>query len=257
MLSTLKSVTAPIGVVALGLLGCSDPTADVEQANVGEAQETGGGASASATVYALHEESKVEFTGSKVTGSHEGGFGAVTGEFAVSDGKLENTGNKIVIDMTSVWSDNNRLTGHLKNADFFDIANYPVAVFETTEVTDSGVTGNLTLHGVTKSISFTPEIDVTPETVSVRAEFAIQRFDFGIEFPGRADDLIRDGVAIRLDVSASPGRADMDAFVAAAESSADAYAAGAAAGGPRPGGARPGGPGGPGQGPGGPRPNGG
>lgn len=267
MLSTFKFTTAPICVVAFGLLGCSDPTANVEQADVGEAQEPATAASDSATFFALTDESKVEFTGSKVTGSHDGGFSNVTGEFAVSEGKLENTGNRIVIDMTSVWSDNNRLTGHLKNADFFDIASYPVAVFETTEVTDSGVTGNFTLHGVTKSISFTPEIDVTPESVSVRAEFAIQRFDFGIEFPGRADDLIRDGVAIRLDVSASQGRADMDAFVAAAESAADAYAAGAAPRGPRPGGSggggqRPGGPGGGGPGaggprPGGPRPNGG
>lgn len=208
----------------VGIFGCADPSADVEQAEVGAANQTGGAASADATIFALTSESQVEFTGSKVTGRHDGGFTNVVGEFAVANGQLEDTGNRIVIDMTSVWSDNDRLTGHLKNADFFDIANHPVAVFETTEVSDGKVSGNLTLHGVTKSITFTPEIEITQELVTVTAEFAVQRFDFGIAYPGRADDLIRDGVALRLNVSAAPGTADFDTFVAEAEAAADAYA---------------------------------
>lgn len=226
----LTKSTGPLfAALSIGFLGCSDPSADVEQAEVGAASQDSGAASANATIYALDPSSKVEFTGSKVTGSHDGGFSNVTGEFAVADGKLENTGNKIVIDMTSVWSDSAKLTGHLKTDDFFDIANHPVATFETTEVTDSKVTGNLTLHGVTKSISFTPDINITEDSVDVAAEFAIQRFDFDIEYIGQADNLIRDGVTIRLDVSASPGTADFDSFVADAETAADAYASNNAA----------------------------
>ncbi len=60
------------------------------------------------------------------------------------------------------------------------------------------VTGNFDLHGIKKSITFPATITVTPDTVSVNAEFAINRKDFGLLYPGKADDLIRDGVVIRL-----------------------------------------------------------
>ena len=110
--------------------------------------------------------------------------------------------------MNSIWSDSERLTGHLKNEDFFDVTRFPATTFAVTGMEGTGpqhtVTGNLTLHGVTKSISFPAEIRVTNEEVTVRAEFAINRQDFGIKYPGRPDDLIRDRVVIKLDIKATP-----------------------------------------------------
>ncbi len=64
------------------------------------------------------------------------------------------------------------------------------------------MTGNLTLHGVTKSITFKPEVTVTDSAITLKAEFDVMRFDFGIVYKGNADDLIRDEVVIRLDVKA-------------------------------------------------------
>lgn len=66
------------------------------------------------------------------------------------------------------------------------------------------VTGNLTLHGETKSITFPADIQISDDQVKVAAEFFIKRFDFGIQYPGRANDLIRDEVVIRLDITAVP-----------------------------------------------------
>jgi len=64
------------------------------------------------------------------------------------------------------------------------------------------VTGNLELHGVTKSITFPATITVQGDTVAVKAEFAINRKDFGIVYPGKPDDLIKDDVLLRLNISA-------------------------------------------------------
>jgi polyisoprenoid-binding protein YceI len=60
------------------------------------------------------------------------------------------------------------------------------------------ITGNFDLHGVKKSISFPATIQVAADSVSANAEFSINRKDFGINYPGKADDLIRDGVVIKL-----------------------------------------------------------
>ena len=112
---------------------------------------------------------------------------------------------------TSIYSDNDRLTGHLKSPDFFDVEKHPTAIFETTSITGSGdnskVTGKLTMHGETKEISFPAKIEVKDDAVTVQAEFSINRFDFNMKYPGKADDLIREGVVLRLDVKATPKQA--------------------------------------------------
>ena len=197
-------------------MGCSNPADDVPAASVqspsGHSETAKSQPASGGQHFAFGpENATVEFVGSKVTGSHNGGFRQFTGEFHVVDGKLADMGNKVVIDTTSIWSDNERLTGHLKSPDFFDVARFPTATFETTRVQETGnsatVTGNLTLHGVTKQISFPATVSVSETGVTAKAEFSIKRFDFDIKYPGRANDLIRDEVVLKLDVKAAPGRA--------------------------------------------------
>jgi polyisoprenoid-binding protein YceI len=60
------------------------------------------------------------------------------------------------------------------------------------------VTGNLTLHGVTKSISFPAKITVSGDNATLDSQFFINRKDFGIMYPGKPNDLIRDEVVIKL-----------------------------------------------------------
>ena len=113
--------------------------------------------------------------------------------------------------MQSTWADDDRLTGHLKSPDFFDVQQFPVATFTATTIEQSGapqkVTGNLDLHGVKKSVSFPANIRVANDAVTVKAEFAINRRDFNINYPGMPNDLIRDNVVLKLDIKATPGPA--------------------------------------------------
>jgi polyisoprenoid-binding protein YceI len=67
------------------------------------------------------------------------------------------------------------------------------------------VTGNLELHGVTKSITFPATIKMSADAVDVDAEFAINRKDFGIVYAGKPDDLIKDDVLIKLEIRAKKG----------------------------------------------------
>ena len=153
----------------------------------------------------------IGFVGSKVTGSHTGGFKSFKGTFDVIPSKLESSKITAEIDTNSIFADNGGLTNHLKSPDFFDVAKFPTATFVSTGI-ESGshdakakdathtVTGNLTLHGVTKSISFPSKIALAGDKFNLDSEFFINRKDFGINYPGKANDLIRDEVVIKLAV---------------------------------------------------------
>ena len=188
--------------------GCSDPADKVHKSSASEPQRNASTPSASAKEYVIRAESQIGFVGSKVTGSHQGGFKSFSGKINLADGRVVGA-PEIRIDMKSTWSDNDRLTGHLKSADFFDVEKFPVTTFTATAVEPSGtqhtVTGNLNLHGVTKSVSFPANIQTVGDTVAVQAEFAINRKDFNINYPGKPNDLIRDNVVIKLDLKATPG----------------------------------------------------
>jgi polyisoprenoid-binding protein YceI len=159
--------------------------------------------------FVISDESKVTFVGSKVTGSHDGGFKVFDGEIVVADGDPTKSTVSVNIDTTSIWADNERLTGHLKSPDFFDVEKFPTARFTSTRIMPEGesyrVDGNLELHGVTKSISFPATIEVGSDSVKANAEFVLKRFDWAIVYPGKADDLIRDEVVVRLDLVGVPG----------------------------------------------------
>jgi polyisoprenoid-binding protein YceI len=156
------------------------------------------------------ENSKVEFVGSKVTGKHDGGFKKFAGTIALVNGKPEDSTVSIDMDMNSVFTDADDLTKHLMTGDFFDVAKYPKASFKATKIVPDAakgaghymVTGDLTLRGVTKSVTFPATITVVGDSVAVNAEFSINRKDFNILYAGKADDLIRDDVVIKLDLKA-------------------------------------------------------
>ena len=213
MLQSKTRVLSTLFAVALLPLavGCADPAADAPQAVVEDSSTPMEiDESESGDLYSLGDASTIGFVGSKVTGSHEGGFEVFAGTIELVDGDPEGSSIDVEIDTTSLWSDNERLTGHLKSADFFEVETYPTATFSSTSITaseDGGytVTGNLDLHGVTKQISFPAQIEIAEDEVRANAEFAIKRFDFGIVYPGKAEDLIRDDVLVKLDLVATPG----------------------------------------------------
>ena len=197
--------------LALSIAACTNPAADKPHATVSDAtQGTEASKPAGAETLAITpENSKIEFIGSKVTGSHNGSFKQFSGTIDLVKDSLEKSRVSVDIDTVSLVTDAEGLTKHLKTPDFFDTAKYPKANFTSTKIeaaTTSGathtVTGNLDLHGVKKSISFPATIQVAPDAASVNAEFAINRKDFGINYAGKANDLIRDEVVLKLAVKA-------------------------------------------------------
>jgi polyisoprenoid-binding protein YceI len=192
------------------LAGCSDPADKVAKSPTSDPKKAGAGSSAAGKEYTVRAASTIGFVGSKVSRSHEGGFKNFAGRINAAGGKIVGT-PEIKIGMQSLWADDQRLQGHLKSKDFFDVAGNPVAAFTVTGIEPEGakqkVTGNLNLHGVTKSISFPADIQVGDDAVTLKAEFAINRRDFNINFPGMPNDLIRDNVVIKLDLKATPGPA--------------------------------------------------
>ena len=159
------------------------------------------------TLAILPETSKLEFIGSKLAGdSHKGGFKGIAGLVELVEGKPEVKGIVFDVDTNSIWSDDEKLTTHLKNKDFFEVATYPAAKFATTEIRPGGekgashtLVGNLTLHGVTKSITIPATVKVEGDTVSLVSEFALNKDDFGMKF---GLGMIRPEVVVKFDIKA-------------------------------------------------------
>ena len=152
------------------------------------------------------ESSEIRFVGSKVTGSHNGSFKKFSGRIEFT-GQPETSRVIITIETDSVETDTPDLTKHLKTPDFFDVAKYPQATFVSSAIKAGGekgashtITGNLTMHGVTKSITFPATIAISPAAITVDSTFSINRKDFDINYAGAADNLIRDEVLLTLKV---------------------------------------------------------
>jgi polyisoprenoid-binding protein YceI len=195
--------------------GCSDPAADKFQATAtppkpeDPAPRVNAFTTSPRLLLITPEGSTIGFVGSKVTGSHEGAFRSFSGFVALSRDLKSVEKVSVDIVMSSAFTDNDKLTTHLLGPEFFDVARFPVSSFSTTaiEPTDREgathtLTGNLTMHGVDRSITFPARIAVGDGSVAITAEFAINRKDFGVSYPGQSDDLIRDEVVLRVDVKA-------------------------------------------------------
>ena len=204
-----------LGVFTIALTGlmlvaaCGNPATNKSQAVTGAPQQAASPQAAAQTYAITPANSKIEFVGSKVTGSHNGSFQKFSGETHYT-GDVTTSHVTITMETDSITTDDAGLTKHLKTPDFFDVAKYPQAKFESTAIKAGGdkgashtITGNLTLHGVTKSVTFPATIAVAPDAVTVDSSFSINRKDFGINYAGAADNLIRDDVVLTLKVKAT------------------------------------------------------
>ena len=168
------------------------------------AQQLGTATAANKYVFS-NAASKIEFVGAKVTRKHDGAFNVFSGALDLVDGDPTKSNVSVEIATASLTADDPKLTSHLKSADLLDVEKFPKATFASTAIQTGGesgathtVTGNFSLHGVTKSITFPVKVKVAAQAVDVDAEFAINRKDFGVVYPGMPDDLIKDDVLIKL-----------------------------------------------------------
>lgn len=199
-----------ISTLALALAACdNNPSKGKTQATATEPVVAAAPAAAGVKYVFSNADSKIEFVGAKVTRKHDGSFQTFSGTVTLVDNDPTKSSVTATIDVGSLKSDEEKLTGHLKSPDLLDVGEFPQAKFTSTAIKPGGdkgathtVTGNLELHGVTKSISFPATIKTSGDSVDVDAEFAINRKDFGIVYPGMPDDLIKDDVLLKLQLRA-------------------------------------------------------
>jgi polyisoprenoid-binding protein YceI len=95
-----------------------------------------------------------------------GRMGKVTGTIQINDADLTRSSIQIAIDVAGVDSGVTMRDNDLRGANFFDTAQYPTATFTSTGIAKSAngftVTGNLTLHGVTKPVTLEMDPPVGP-----------------------------------------------------------------------------------------------
>ena len=206
-----SSLLAASMLLILSVAACdNDPAKGKAQAAASAPVTAATAAPSSAVKYGFSNEgSKIEFVGAKVTRKHDGAFQAFTGTVSLVDNEPTKSTVVAEIDIASLKADEEKLTGHLKSGDLLDATKFPQATFTSTSIKVGGdkgashtVTGNFQLHGVTKSISFPATVKASGDAVDVDAEFAINRKDFGIVYPGMPDDLIKDDVLLKLHIHA-------------------------------------------------------
>lgn len=167
-------------------------------------------------------ESLITWEGAKPTGKHAGTIALSNGSVKVENGEV--VGGSFEIDMNSIictdleGEKKANLEGHLKSADFFDVAVHPKANFEIVKVAKLAndenashlVYGNLTLKDVTKKIGFKASISNNNDNIKVSTpSFMINRADFNIKYGSKTffDDLkdkfINDDMNMTINLVAS------------------------------------------------------
>lgn len=118
-----------------------------------------------------------------------GRFNSVKGEIAWDAKNVEKSSISIEIDAASVDSNSKDRDNHLRNADFLNAKEFPTLTFKSKSVKKNGeqleVTGDFTMHGVTKSITTLVDFTGEGETVygyraGFETSFEIKRSDYGV-----------------------------------------------------------------------------
>jgi len=162
------------------------------------------------------------WTGSKLTGSsHTGTISVVLGDIQAKGDNI--LSGQFVVDMKSITNTDleagkgkEKLEGHLKNADFFDVAAHPRATFlitgskpATGDATHT-ITGNLTMKGISKSIAIPVNVAVVENKLTaVSPSFVIDRTQWGIKYGSSSiaglakDKIISNDIALVLNLEAT------------------------------------------------------
>lgn len=152
-------------------------------------------------------DSKVEWTGRKVTGKHNGTVNIKEGSLQIKDGFL--TGGEFTIDMTSIKVTDltgeyaGKLEGHLKSDDFFNTGQFPTSTLKITQANAKGdgkfeVKGDLTIRGITKPVTFTTQLSPDGKRYKANTNITIDRSQYDVKygsgkfFEGLGDSTIYD-----------------------------------------------------------------
>lgn len=235
--SVLLFLALATTIIACGPKGKTVETSDAK--TVADAEN--------AQSFALNtDKSQVTWIGSKPAGKHNGTISISSGTLKMNGNDIV-AGNftmdiNSLKDLDMAGSDGaGKLEGHLKSADFFDAANFPEATFEITEISNFNnsdlaadkaefktentpstqseilvnnpthfISGNLTMRGTTKNITFPANVTVANGQVNAEANFNINRTDWGLMYSDEAgvadkakDKFIYNTVTVGIVIEAS------------------------------------------------------
>lgn len=156
-------------------------------------------------------ESRVTWKAYKVTGSHTGTVALESGDLVFDNGTL--TGGEFVVDMTSITCTDlegeykEKLEGHLKSDDFFSVGSHQTSKLVFTDIKATGknsyeVTGDLTIKGITKPITFDVSVYGSKATATLkvdRAQYDV-RYGSGSFFDNLGDKTIYDEFDLVVDL---------------------------------------------------------
>ncbi len=138
----------------------------------------------------------------------DGEFKKATGKILLDEADLTKSSVEIEIEAASIDTGNADRDAHLRNGDFFDADNHPKITFKSTKIKKAGkgykLTGDLTIRGVTKSVTLDAEI--TPAVTNpwgkqvrgVKVQGKINRQDFGVAWNKSLD---KGGLVVGQDVT--------------------------------------------------------
>jgi len=171
------------------------------------------------TTYGIDKaHSEVTFQVRHLLTKVRGRFSQFEGTIEFDEGNPERSSVNVIIQAASVDTNERDRDTHLRSADFFDVETSPTLTFKSARVTPKGgesfeVTGDLTIHGVTKPVTLAATLlgkakdPWGNERIAFEAETTINRKDFGLLWNAALETggfLVGDDVKISLSVQALP-----------------------------------------------------
>ena len=151
----------------------------------------------------------------------KGEFQSTKGVVKIDDKDLAKSMVDVTIDAASIHTREDKRDAHLRSPDFFDVERYPTITFKSTKVEKAGgdrykVTGDLTMHGVTKPVvldaALTPQVKGMMGEVrrGAQATTRVNRQDYGLKWNKtiEAGPLVGDDVAIEINAELIKAQAD-------------------------------------------------
>jgi polyisoprenoid-binding protein YceI len=199
-----------IMALSIALIGCKKKA---DEAKTSEAENASTAQVTSAKYMANPAESVIEWKGYKPTGSHIGTIMVESGVFSVNDGKIES--GSFLIDMNSIKESegSERLEGHLKSADFFEVEKYANSAFEVTGLEEvDGImllSGNLTMKEKKNNVTFPVTISSDGDNFTLTSDtFTIDRSKWDVKFKSKSffsdlgDNFINDDIELKITLKA-------------------------------------------------------
>lgn len=220
-----------LSIAATFMVACNNsaPEANVQAEEAQEVDETKAAEAANYAV--LTDADEISWRGYKTFSDdqHTGVIQVSEGNFKVDNGAL--VGGEFTIDMNSISSTDmegeykQKLEGHLKSADFFAVDSFPTATFVITDVVavepvDSSevthnVSGNLTMRGVTKGITFGAKVSMDDNNVSLNAtNVVLDRSQWNVRFRSTSfaefvdlakENVIDNALELQINIQAAKG----------------------------------------------------